>query len=60
MAKIEVINILGKTVYKDATPVDKGSINKNVTLDEGIANGIYLIKVINNGNSQILRFTLDR
>jgi hypothetical protein len=60
-ASIEVVDMLGKTVYRDVADIaNGGTINKNITLDNNIANGVYLIKIKNDGTSQILRFSLDR
>lgn len=59
-ARIEVLDMVGKTIYKDVAPVDNGSIKKDIILGSDIANGVYLIKVINESNTKVLRFTLER
>jgi len=58
--KIEVIDILGKVIYTDAATIDMGAINKNITLPDNVANGVYMIKVVNGGMSKVLRFTMER
>jgi hypothetical protein len=59
-AKIEVMDMLGKTITRDDALIDKGNISKNITLDDMIPNGIYLIKVKTGLTSEVIRFTLNR
>ncbi len=57
---IEVMDILGKTVYNTAATVNNGTINKAIVIDKRIENGVYLVKMRNDEMSAVVRFTLER
>jgi len=59
-AQIEVVDMLGKTVYTDVASLDNGAINKAISLGENVANGVYMIRINTDNASKILRFTLNR
>lgn len=59
-AVIEVIDMMGKTIYTDVAELDNGQMNKDITLSSGMANGTYLVRIKSNGASEVLRFVLDR
>ncbi len=59
-AKIEIVDMLGKTVYTDVATLQNGTIDKTITLGSAIPNGIYLVKVRNDDASEVVRFTLER
>lgn len=44
-ALIEITDVTGKTLVQMKTPVQNGIINKEVSLDKGIAKGLYLMKL---------------
>ena len=56
----EVVDMLGQVMYKDVAKIDNGEINKNITLGDNIANGVYLIRIKGEGENRTIRFTLDR
>jgi hypothetical protein len=43
--KLEVLNMLGQAVYQSAVVPDTRDWSVDVRLDEGVANGIYLLRV---------------
>jgi len=57
---VEVVDLLGKTIYSDVAAIANGAINKNITLGGNIPNGVYLIKLKNEKVNEVIRFTLDR
>ena len=59
-ANIEVVDMLGKVVYRDVATIINGCINKDIALGDDIANGVYLIRVVSDGTSKVLRFSLSR
>ena len=59
-ASIEVVDMLGKVVYRDVASIENGGINKTITLGDNIANGVYLIKVINENSSKVIRVSVQR
>jgi hypothetical protein len=58
--KIEVVDMLGKTIYTDAATIENGSISKEIRLGDNVANGIYLVRIKNDEVSQVIRFSLSR
>jgi hypothetical protein len=58
--KIEVTDILGKTIYTDKYTVNNGDVRKKVVLGNSVPNGVYLIKVSGDNVNQTIRFTLNR
>ena len=58
--RIEVVDMLGKVVYKDITAVHDNNINKNITLGNNIPNGIYLLRIKNDQVNETIRFSLDK
>lgn len=60
VVKIEVTDVLGKTIYTEKTNVDNGKLNMRINLAADIANGVYLVRVKNNDISEVIRFTLTR
>ena len=59
-ARIELLDMLGKVVYRDVADITNGGINKDITLSSDIADGIYLIRVVSDDASKVLRFSLNR
>jgi hypothetical protein len=57
---IEVFDLLGQKVFSDAAPIIDGGINKDIGLDNHIANGIYLIRVSTDNGSEMLRVSVNR
>ena len=59
-AKIELVDMVGKVVYRDVAVIENGGINKTITVGDNIANGVYLIKVISGNSSNVLRVSVQR
>ena len=59
-AKIDVVDLVGKVVYRDVATIENGGVNKTITLGDNIANGVYLIKVTNDNTSKVLRVSIQR
>ncbi len=60
VARIEITDMLGRTVFADLASVDNGIINKTIILDASIANAVYLVKVHTDYTTEVVRFTLER
>ena len=45
VAKIEILNTLGQTVYSQESTVVNGSLKNEISLDHALAEGVYMIKV---------------
>jgi uncharacterized protein YjdB len=58
--KIEVIDMLGKTLYAGIATAEKGMLNKSISLSSSVTNGIYYVRIMNNDGATTLKFVLDR
>lgn len=58
--KIEVIDLLGKVVQTNECKQENGNFNKSITLDNTVANGVYIIKVTCGSENQIIRCSLSK
>jgi hypothetical protein len=56
----EVVDMLGRTLYSEVSPISNGVIDKKIIMSDNIANGVYFIKVKSDAVSKVLRFTLSR
>ena len=59
-ASLEIVDILGKVVYKDVAVITNGNINQSITLSKQLPNGLYFIKVKNDDDNKVIRFVLTR
>jgi hypothetical protein len=58
IAKIDIVNALGQTVYESTTSVSKSTFE--VALSATIANGVYMLKLHADGIVYHARFTVSR
>ncbi len=57
---IEIYNSAGQTVWKDEAITLYGQINKTIILNPVPANGVYFLKMMINGKSKVLPFTINK
>ncbi len=58
--QVEVINMLGQIIYKDAILIEDNNINKQVQLSNNVPNGVYIVRIKNDEATKTVRFTLNR
>ncbi len=56
-SKIEIVNAVGQVVYTKQVQPKQGRIHEAIKT-EGIATGLYLLKLYEGENIQVLRFTV--
>ena len=54
----EITNLLGQVMYKDETAVYNNELNKTIELNN-IPNGIYLLRLNQDGASKVFRFSVQ-
>ena len=59
-AIIEVVNMLGQTVYSTKVALKDGTINEQVILGSALANGRYILNLRNGEEKHTFRFVLER
>ena len=57
---IEVLNILGQTIYKINAKSVEGKINEQVILSNTLANGMYLLNLHSNAEHYVFHFVVER
>lgn len=57
---IDVVDMLGKTLYSTQASINNGGINTEVKLGPDVANAIYLVKIHNDEVNEVIKFTLER
>ena len=55
---IEVTNILGQVIYTDQVGVSQGMMDKSMALPV-VADGIYFLRITQDGTSKIMRFSVQ-
>ena len=59
-ANIEITDMLGHVVYTEVTAVSNGKLMQKVSLGDGVANGVYLLRVTTRDEHFTTRFLLER
>lgn len=57
---IEITDMLGQVVYKEAMTAQKGNIDKQIRLGNTLANGMYLLTLHSGGNKMVFHFVLEQ
>ncbi len=58
--QLEVVNMLGQTVYTAAAQTQNGNINERVTLGNNLAAGIYLLNLRSADNNEVIHFVIEK
>ena len=58
--EIQVINIVGQTVYKHAVVAVNGRINEELHLENLLANGSYILRVLTETTNSNINFTISK
>ena len=59
-ARIEVANMLGQVVYTSAATLQNGELKEQITLASELPEGMYLLHVITNEGTTVIRFAIQR
>lgn len=57
---IELVDMPGKVLISDIAIATNGTVNKTITADSNLPNGLYLIRIKNDYINQVIRFALSR
>lgn len=57
---MEIVDMLGRVIFKDAVSVVNGNVKATVKMDDEIANGTYLLKITGNEQNRTLRFVVQK
>jgi hypothetical protein len=58
-AQIEIINAIGEAVFSCSEPFTDGTLNKQIDLGDKSAKGLYMIKIVLNGEVHISRLIIE-
>jgi len=57
---IQVTDVLGQVVYTGATNAANGKLEAKITLGNSLANGVYLVSIINGGDHEVFHMVLEK
>jgi hypothetical protein len=57
---LSVMNMAGAMIYTAHAPLQNGVINASVSLQQGLANGCYLLSIRSESNNDIARFIIQQ
>jgi uncharacterized protein YjdB len=57
---IEVTNMLGQVVYKTNVMTRNGDIDAKIKLDNTLANGMYILSLISEGQKSVMHFVVEQ
>ena len=57
---LEITNMLGQMVYTNTATAENGIINKQISLSNNLANGMYLMNVKSGTESKVLHFVIEK
>ncbi|GAA4462412.1 hypothetical protein GCM10023093_08960 [Nemorincola caseinilytica] len=58
--EMEIVDMLGRAIYKNTVPVTNGHIKAAVKMDDEIANGTYLLRITGNDQNRTIRFVVQK
>ncbi|MBS1689200.1 MAG: T9SS type A sorting domain-containing protein [Bacteroidetes bacterium] len=59
-ATVEIIDIAGRSIYREAIPVSNGKISKHIALKNNIPSGRYTLYLRSGNTSKSISFTLQK
>ncbi len=57
---IEITNMLGQVVYKNAAEVQNGRMNEHIVLGNSIASGVYLVNITSGEDHEVFHVVIDK
>jgi len=58
--QLEILNAIGQLVYTNTVGINNGTLNGTVKIGSNIADGTYLLRIKADGESRVIRFTVQR
>jgi len=59
-AKLQLIDITGRTVYIENVTVTNGTLQKKVSISSMLSSGIYMVKIIANDKSYLSKLIYEK
>ena len=59
-AKIQLVDIVGKTVYTDNAALNNGAFQKTIATPASLANGLYIVRVIVNEKTYMAQLVFEK
>ncbi len=57
---LDVVNMLGQSVYKGKVMAKNGQINEQIQLTNNLANGMYMLNLQSGGDHKVFHFVLEQ
>jgi hypothetical protein len=58
--QLEISNMLGQVVYRELTATKNGALQQQIVLNDGLASGVYILRVTYATGKSAIRFTIER
>ncbi len=58
--QLEILNVIGQLVYTNTIGINNGTLNGAVKIGSNIAEGTYLLRIKADGESRVIRFTVQK
>lgn len=59
-AKIQLVDIVGKTIYTDNAALNSGTFQKTIVTPAALANGLYIVRVIVNEKTYMTQLVFEK
>ena len=57
---LEVRDMLGQLVYGETVTAKSGQLNETITLNSGLANGMYMLNMLSGTNKKVFHFVIEQ
>jgi hypothetical protein len=57
---LEITDVLGNIVYSGKAPAQNGVVHQQITLDNSLANGTYMLRVRSGADNEVFHFVISR
>jgi len=57
---LEVRDMLGQLVYSETVTAKSGQLNETITLNSGLANGMYMLNMLSGTNKKVFHFVIEQ
>jgi len=57
---LQVTDVLGQVIYSGKTIIGTGAFKYSIDLDNNFANGVYMLRIVIDNESKVMRFTIKK
>jgi hypothetical protein len=57
---LEILDVIGQVVYRGTGAANNGALHQAINMDNGLANGTYMLHITNGDEHKVIRFVVNR